>query len=259
MKYTLIFLTVCFSVFSVHAQTNIHDAAGVQTILWSGNGMIGVNNASPQYTLDVTGFSSSAGVVLRNPGCSACDLVLQNIIPTSTGTSTYHLIGMYPGFDPNAIYIGGYNAGESNPFVNTAANKVLIGNPYYNNKYMSIDFVNGGVGIGVQNTNGYQFNVNGSARCNKVVVNTTGADYVFDSSYRLRPLSAVEEYITQYHHLPEVASADSMKKEGLDVGENQITLLKKIEELTLYIIDQSKTIKDMQAEMNELKATIRKK
>jgi len=227
--------------------------------MWYNNGMIGVNNNNPQYTLDVTGFSSSSGMVIRNPGCSTCDLIMQNIIPQTNGTQkVYHLIGMYPGFDPDAIYIGGYNAGEDNPFVPTNATKVLVGNPYYHNTYMSIGFMaGGGVGINTQNYNGYQFNVNGSARFNKVVVNTTGADYVFDSSYHLRPLSAVEKYIAQYHHLPEVSSADSMKKEGLDVGDNQTTLLKKIEELTLYMLQQQKEIDELKEENRRLAAKIK--
>jgi len=125
---------------------------------------------------------------------------------------------------------------------------------------------NGNVLIGqtTQVNSGYKLDVNGNARMNKVVVNTTGADYVFDPSYHLRPLSAVGQYIAQYHHLPEVASADSMKKEGLDVGENQITLLKKIEELTLYILQQqqqietqNKAMDDLRAEMAEMKKKLK--
>jgi hypothetical protein len=61
-------------------------------------------------------------------------------------------------------------------------------------------------------------------------------DYLFHTNCRLRPLREVEQCIQQHHHLPEVASAEEVKKNGLDVGDNQAVLLKNIEELTLYII-----------------------
>jgi hypothetical protein len=60
----------------------------------------------------------------------------------------------------------------------------------------------------------------------------------------------VEEYIKQYQHLPDVASEQEVKKEGVDLGQNQAILLKKIEELTLYIIEQNKRLEE-QARYNE--------
>jgi hypothetical protein len=121
----------------------------------------------------------------------------------------------------------------------------------------------GSVGIGTVNTNdaNYKLFVETGIRSRKVKVDaTTWPDYVFHTSYRLRPLNEVEKYIEQYHHLPDVASAEEIKKNGIDVGENQAMLMKKIEELTLYVIEQDKQIKELESlkkEVEELKAVIR--
>lgn len=113
---------------------------------------------------------------------------------------------------------------------------------------------NGNVGIGTTDTKNYKLAVKGNAVFAKVVVKDPAywPDYVFQSSYRLRPLSEVEEYIKQHHHLPEVSSAEEVKKNGLDVGDNQATLLKKIEEMTLYMIEQNKKILELEAKVRAL-------
>lgn len=104
----------------------------------------------------------------------------------------------------------------------------------------------GNVGIGTTCPQA-KLSVNGDIFTKKVRVTPTGwCDYVFQSDFRLRPLTEVEQYIQQYHHLPEVPSAAEVKKEGIDLGDNQATLLKKIEELTLYVIEQNKKIEELQ-------------
>ena len=96
--------------------------------------------------------------------------------------------------------------------------------------------------------------VDGAIYSRKVKVTQTGwADYVFHATYRLRPLSEVEQYIQQYQHLPEVPSAADVEKDGIDLGDNQATLLKKIEELTLYLIEQNKKLETLEKEMQQLK------
>lgn len=106
----------------------------------------------------------------------------------------------------------------------------------------------GSVCIGGQDPKGYKLAVNGNAIFTKVVVKSYSnwPDYVFTRNYRLRPLSEIEQYINLHHHLPEVASAEEVKTKGLDLIENQAALLKKIEELTLYIIEQDKRIQALE-------------
>jgi len=111
---------------------------------------------------------------------------------------------------------------------------------------------NGNVLIGQLGSNGqpgqinsaYKLDVNGSVRANGIVVNITGADFVFEPTYKLASLTTVKQYIDINHHLPEIASAKEMQKGGLDLGQNQIKLLQKVEELTLYLIEKDKQLTD---------------
>ncbi|WP_333662580.1 hypothetical protein [Chishuiella changwenlii] len=78
------------------------------------------------------------------------------------------------------------------------------------------------------------------------VTETPTADFVFEKDYKLPTLQEVEKHIKEKKHLPEIASAKEMEKEGVNVGEFQIQLLQKIEELTLYIIEQNKRIEELE-------------
>jgi hypothetical protein len=112
----------------------------------------------------------------------------------------------------------------------------------------------GKVGIGTIQLNdaAYRLFVETGIRTRKVKVDqAVWSDYVFHSTYRLRPLSELEQYIQQHHHLPEVPSAAEVEKDGLDLGDNQAALLKKIEELTLYVIEQNKMYKEQSQKLEQ--------
>lgn len=95
--------------------------------------------------------------------------------------------------------------------------------------------------------------VNGTIKSKKIIISPDEwADYVFDSSYRLPQLAEVESYISREHHLPGIPSAAAVQKDSLDVGAGQAALLKKIEELTLYTIEQKKEMDAMKARMERL-------
>jgi hypothetical protein len=91
--------------------------------------------------------------------------------------------------------------------------------------------------------------VNGSVRANEIVVNTTGADFVFEDDYKLRPLNEVETFIKENNHLPEIPSAAEMTEEGMKVGELSKTLLQKVEELTLYMIELKKENEELKSRL----------
>ena len=137
-------------------------------------------------------------------------------------------------------------------YIWSSTDKFYIGDD--GNPALYVDkMANGNVGIGTLDTKGYKLAVNGSAVFTKAVVKAyPWPDYVFHSNYRLRPLSEVEEYIKQHHHLPEVPSAEEVKKNGLDLGDNQAALLKKIEEMTLYMIEQNKKILELETKVKAL-------
>lgn len=70
-------------------------------------------------------------------------------------------------------------------------------------------------------------------------------DYVFDKGYKLASLENVERFLDKNKHLPEIPSAKEIKRDGLDLGEMNLKLLKKVEELTLYSIAQNKKIEEL--------------
>ena len=93
------------------------------------------------------------------------------------------------------------------------------------------------------------------------VTKTPTADFVFEEDYNLPTLKSIEKHIKEKKHLPEIASAKEMEKNGVNVGDFQIQLLQKIEELTLYTIEQEKKIKKLEkqnSEIKELKALVQK-
>jgi hypothetical protein len=112
---------------------------------------------------------------------------------------------------------------------------------------------NGNVSIGTTSITNYRLNVWGRVRAHEIVVNTTGADFVFEEDYTLRPLSEVEAFIKANKHLPEIPSAKEMQEDGVGVSELQTKLLQKIEELTLYMIEQNKQLAELKNENIEIR------
>ncbi|MGD1842682.1 MAG: hypothetical protein ACFB0B_17565 [Thermonemataceae bacterium] len=117
----------------------------------------------------------------------------------------------------------------------------------------------GRVGIGTRSPSlGYLLSVSGKIISEGVRVNAVAnwPDYVFLPTYKLRPLSEVELYIKQHKHLPEVPAAAEVAKDGIDLAEMNATLLKKVEELTLYLIEQDKQLKKQNETIKELQKEV---
>jgi hypothetical protein len=94
------------------------------------------------------------------------------------------------------------------------------------------------------------------ARKIKVTQATPWADFVFEKDYDLPTLSEIEQFIRANKHLPGVPSAKEVQENGLDLGDNQAILLKKIEELTLYMIEQNKKLSEQQLEIKKLQKEV---
>ena len=94
--------------------------------------------------------------------------------------------------------------------------------------------------------------VDGIIKTKEIIVTPTPtADFVFDKCYNLRPLQEVESFVQENKHLPEIPSATEMEQNGVNLNEFTIQLLQKVEELTLYTIEQEKRIKQLEEQLNK--------
>nr|WP_299213931.1 tail fiber protein [uncultured Allomuricauda sp.] len=128
--------------------------------------------------------------------------------------------------------------------------------------------INGNVGIGTLNPDS-KLTVKGNIHAEEVKVDLSvpGPDYVFKEGYDLKPLEEVQNYIEEHGHLPNIPPATEMEENGIQLGEMNMKLLEKIEELMLYTLEQEKKLKRMDTlevllqkqnlRMNELEKTIK--
>jgi hypothetical protein len=128
---------------------------------------------------------------------------------------------------------------------------------------------NGSVIVGATNIDGYSIGttykmmVAGKiAATGEVRVFTDGTtvfpDYVFDPAYKLPNLEDIEKFVKENRHLPEVPSAADIEKDGMSLNGMNTILLKKVEELTLYMIEMKKKTEELEKENDELKARVNK-
>ncbi len=131
------------------------------------------------------------------------------------------------------------------PMTGTKTVEVPYQNRFKGNVYLSgasIWNAAGNVGIGTENPDA-KLAVNGTIHSKEVKVDVNFAavpDYVFTPDYKLRSLQEIENYVNQNSHLPEVPSAKEFEKNGIQLAEMNMALLRKVEELTLYAIEQDK-------------------
>ena len=114
----------------------------------------------------------------------------------------------------------------------------------------------GKVGINTENTtNGYALAVDGGIITTKVFVQDVEnwPDYVFGDTYNLMPLHELKKFIGDNRHLPDMPSESDVVGQGYDLNEMQHALLKKIEELTLYTLQQQEEIEALKKTVEELK------
>lgn len=174
----------------------------------------------------------------------------------------------------------GYNVGRD---LRKGRNNILIGNRVQtsgsvaDNELNIGDWIigrNGTIGIGTFSnllpTDGvaadgkkYKLYVKDGIKTEKIKVDISSAngwaDYVFKKDYPLLSLSEVEKHIQKKGHLPNIPSTDEVMKNGVDLGEMNVKLLEKIEELTLYQIRMSKEIRALQADNKRLNTKLRER
>ncbi len=121
-------------------------------------------------------------------------------------------------------------------------------------------FTGGDVGIGTSSPD-EKLTVKGKIHAEEVRVDLSvpGPDYVFKDDYELRSLPEVREFIETHGHLPNIPSAEEMETHGVELGAMEMKLLEKIEELTLYLLDQQKRYDDLEQRTQLLEQQLKMK
>ena len=201
------------------------------------NGYIGINTITPLAPLHVVGDVLIPADYRLKFGTET---------PT-TGVFTIHkancCYGTYLDFDGNVFFRrfnNGVNNGASLGLQNDGTVTVGVTEKYDNT---------------VVNTMGYKLMVNGGILCEKVkvIVDVPNSDYVFKTDYKLMPLEELKVYVNENKHLPEIPSAKEFAENGYSLGEMDDLLLRKVEELTLYIIQLQEQVKQQQNIIDEMK------
>jgi hypothetical protein len=207
-------------------------------------------------SLAINPLGGNVGIGLANP-LNRLEVWQSNTF-TASNANTYAITVAQDGAD---LGIGSNSTGSmlqsfnSLPlFINSVGNNIILEGNNVSNVL---------IGETSQVNTSYKLDVNGGIRATGITVNTTGADFVFDTAYQLPSLDSLDAYLQTNHHLPGVASASQMQKGGIELGTFTTKLLQKIEELTLYSLQADKKleqletlIKGQQKEIDLLKAQI---
>jgi hypothetical protein len=216
----------------VSISPNGNATAGIMNIL--GNRKVGIGTSSPTEILEIYNSDTTPGTISLKSSRNDFGYVDVGRISAKQASVEVSRIGM-----PRA---GGTNTGYLT-FWTKSDNAADL------SEKMRIS-ENGNVGIGTTNpTSKLTVAGNISSREVKVTVDA-GADFVFEKEYNLPSLDSVDKYIKENKHLPEIASAQEMQKEGINLSEMNIKLLQKIEELTLYTIEQNKKLEKQNKEID---------
>jgi hypothetical protein len=213
--------------------------------------------------------TGNVGVGIANPTSKFA------VAPTSANNSIDQTIGVIQA--SGATGFGGY-IGQRVVSSNTRQGLAVSGTSSLtlNAQNYNIDFINGAitpatdvnlsmritatgnVGIGTASPD-QKLTVNGTIHSKSVVVDVNiFPDYVFNKGYTLPLITDIKTYIDKNHHLPEMPSAAEVAKDGLNLGEMNKLLVKKVEELTLYLIEQQKTNQSLQHQIDGLTKQIKK-
>jgi len=263
MKINFTYLIIISSISCLNAQ--IYTPSGLIQGA-TGNNNVGIGTSSPISKLDVAGQISS-----YNAGFGQSEIATstKNYANFSTNNHGSLIISsnLYFSNDDNlkianthgtmsggAILIPGNgmpNQGAISFYTNNSGS-VIKDNPYSGSVSMIVSG-NGNVGIGTTNPDS-KLAVNGTIHSKEVKVDMTGwSDFVFKRGYKLPTLEEVEKHITEKGHLKNIPSEEEVLEKGINLGEINAKLLQKIEELTLYVIEQNKKIEKQTEEIKIVK------
>jgi hypothetical protein len=214
------------------------------TILNS-NGYVGVGTTAPTQALSLKG-----NLAISPIGVTSDEKYNGNLMITKAAASGQHINLVRQGqwsWSIGTVY-------NQNSF---AIGTTTLSDASFTAPAFIID-TQGKIGIGTTAPD-YLLTVNGIIHAKEVKIDLSGAlaDYVFDNNYDLMPLHQVEQFVKENKHLPEIPSAKEVQNEGLSIGDMQNKLLKKVEELTLYVIEQDKKITEQNQKIKELEKKVK--
>lgn len=146
---------------------------------------------------------------------------------------------------------GMFNYNGTNTFLTASTGYLYM---YRNSSYPFVFHPGGDFSLGGHNAaNGYRLSIYGKAIATEFTAlpYNNWPDYVFEKNYRLMPLSELKEFIASNKHLPSVPKAEQMEKDGIPLGEMTRKLMEKVEELTLYVIQQQEQIDQLKKELGQ--------
>lgn len=263
-------LSLAGNVLSISNGNNVTLPTYTQTLSQAGN-TVTLSNGGGSFTLPTftqvpQTVSQTGNTITLSNGGGSFTLPTTSVIPGTNVT----ISGNGSPLNPYQVNASDKSIYHDNGIINQAT--TINGNRIINMNNSNIWFngssseSNGKVYIGAtatypNATGNYKLFVEGGILTEKVKVALKGtanwADYVFEKNYDLMPLKNVEEYIAKHKHLPGIDSAEDLAKGGLDIAEMQAKHMAKIEELTLYIIEQNKAIQKNTNDIEELKKQIR--
>ncbi|CAM4113203.1 hypothetical protein SAMN06265348_103293 [Pedobacter westerhofensis] len=201
-------------------------------------GNLGVGTITPSQKLTVSAQGNGASITPL--------LRLEQYNPGSPSAGTGVSIDMAIGDNTNLPALAGQIRLVRSDYINTSMYfSTALGNTISDK--MIIDPY-GNIGIGTNNTMGHKLAVNGDIIATSVNVKpfSDWPDYVFKPAYKLAPLSDLRKFINENQHLPDIPSAGHVAKNGVDLGEMNTILVKKVEELTLYLLEQNEQLQNQQ-------------
>lgn len=223
------------------------------------NGNVGIGNTAPAYKFEVQSSVANDGISITQTNAHAAALHITNNSAGgkhwaifSTGNGNAQGSGHFSIYDysvfADRFFISG---GSTNPLI--ASGNIGIGTNAPKSKLS----VNGNMHIGSNTAQGvhndYKLSVEGKIVAQSLYITvangTNWADYVFADDYKLQSLYEIEKYYKANKHLSEIPTTAEITEKGIDVGEMNVLLLKKIEELTIHVVEQQKQIDALNAKI----------